>query len=87
MILASDGEEDKHQRFIRTAKLSDFPYVLSPELGIAYRVARLPFAVLLDRQGIIRAKGLVNSREQLESLFNAHEMGVKSIQNYLETSP
>lgn len=87
VILASDGEEEKHQRFVQTAKLGEFPYVLSTELGIAYRVARLPFAVLLDRQGVIRAKGLVNSREQLESLFNAYDMGVASIQNYFEPNP
>lgn len=87
VVLASDGEEDKHRRFVQTAKLSEFPYVLSTELGLAYRVARLPFAVLLDRHGVIKAKGLVNSREQLESLFNAHEMSVNSIQDFLEKAP
>lgn len=86
VILASDGETEKHQRFIQTAGLSEFPYVLSTELGLAYRVARLPFAVVLDRQGVVRAKGLVNSREQLESLFNAHELGVESVQTYLAKS-
>lgn len=86
VILASDGEADKHQRFIQTAGLSEFPYVLSTELGLAYRVARLPFAVVLDRQGVVRAKGLVNSREQLESLFNAHDLGVESVQTYLAKS-
>lgn len=86
VILVSDGEEDKHRRFIQTAGLEAFPYVLSTELGLAYRVARLPFAVVLDRQGVVRAKGLVNSREQLESLFNAHELGVESVQTFLAKS-
>lgn len=86
VVLASDGEEEKHRRFIETAGLAEFPYVLSPELGLAYRVARLPFAVVLDRQGVVRAKGLVNSREQLESLFNAHDLGVESVQTYLAKS-
>ncbi len=85
VVLASDGEASKHQRFISNAKLTDFPYVLSTELGLGYRVSRLPFAVLLDKHGVIKGKGLINSREQLESLFNAHEMGVQSIQHYLET--
>ncbi|QJR17396.1 methylamine dehydrogenase accessory protein MauD [Pelagibacterium halotolerans] len=84
VVLASDGEIDKHKRFIDTAKLGDFPYVVSTELGLAYRVSRLPFAVLFDEHGTIRAKGLINNREQLESLFNASEMGVGSIQNYLD---
>ncbi|MGQ9364694.1 methylamine dehydrogenase accessory protein MauD [Azospirillum sp. ST 5-10] len=84
VVLASDGEEDKHRRFIETADLAAFPYVVSTELGLAYRVARLPFAVLIDSAGTVRSKGLVNNREQLESLFNAHEMGVGSIQSFLD---
>jgi len=84
MLLASDGDEARQRRFIDTAKLTDFDYVLSTELGLGYRVARLPYAVLLDRAGTIRAKGLINTREQLESLFNAHDMDVGSIQRYLE---
>ncbi|WP_165857258.1 methylamine dehydrogenase accessory protein MauD [Marinobacter sp. JSM 1782161] len=86
IVLASDGDEAKHQRFINHAKLHDFPYVVSTELGLGYRVARLPYAVLIDRNGRIRGKGLVNSREQLESLFNAHDMGIGSIQGYLDAS-
>ncbi len=86
IVLASDGEEEKHRRFIANAGLSDFPDGISTDLGLGYRVARLPFAVLLDKEGVIRAKGLVNSREQLESLFNAHDLGVDSIQAYLENA-
>jgi methylamine dehydrogenase accessory protein MauD len=54
---------------------------------MSYRVNRLPFAVLIDGDGIVRAKGLINNREQLESLFNAKELGVDSIQRYLEAVP
>jgi hypothetical protein len=43
--------------------------------------------VLLDSTGTVKAKGLVNNREQLESLFNAHEMGIGSIQGFLDTQP
>jgi len=84
IVLASDGEEPRHRRFIETAGLSGFPYALSSELGVAYRVSRLPFAVLIDEAGVIRSKGLVNNREQLESLFNAKEMGIGSLQSYLD---
>jgi methylamine dehydrogenase accessory protein MauD len=87
VVLASDGEKMKHARFIEIVGLQAFPYVVSTELGLAYRVARLPFAVLIDSDGVIRAKGLVNNREQLESLFNAQEMKVASIQSFLEKSP
>lgn len=86
VVFASDGEA-QHQRFIETADLSSYPYVVSTELGLAYRVARLPYAVLLDQHGIIRAKGLINSREQFDSLFNAFDMNVRSIQSYLDQQP
>jgi methylamine dehydrogenase accessory protein MauD len=80
VALASDGDQQKQRAFIAQAGLSEFPYALSTELGMGFRVQKLPYAVLIDAQGMIRGKGLVNSREQLESLFNAHEAGVASIQ-------
>lgn len=80
IVLASDGDPEKHIEFIGRRKLSGFPYVLSSDLGMAYRVQRLPFAVLLDASGTVRAKGLINNREQLESLFNALDAGVASFQ-------
>jgi len=84
LVLASDGEEGKHRAFIERADLGSFPYVLSTELGITYRVSRLPFAVLIDEAGTVISKGLVNNREQLESLFNAKELGVPSIQTLID---
>lgn len=83
VVLASDGEATEHLTFYGSAKLQQFPYVLSPELGMTYRVSRLPYAVLIDERGVIRAKGLINSREHLESLFNAKELGVGSVQDYI----
>jgi methylamine dehydrogenase accessory protein MauD len=83
VVLASDGDETTHKRFIAEKQLGDFPYVLSTDLGMSYKVSRLPYAVLIDGQGVIRAKGLVNNREQLDSLFNAQDLGVASIQKYL----
>jgi len=85
VVLASDGEAEEHLRFVREQGLQALPYVLSTELGMSYRVSRLPYAVLLDAKGMVAAKGLVNSREQLDSLLNAHDMGTPTIQHYLES--
>ena len=60
------------------------PYVVSAPLGRSYQVNRLPYAALLDQAGILRARGLVNSREHLESLFEAQRLGVASLQEYFE---
>ena len=84
VVLASDGERGVHERFVRERGLEEFPYVLSRDFGMAFRVGRLPFAVLIDGSGTVRAKGLVNNREQLESLFVAKEIGSPSIQHYLD---
>lgn len=87
VVLASDGDRPKQEAFVRQQGLGDFAYVLSTDLGLSYRVNRLPFAVLIDGEAIVRAKGLINNREQLESLFNAKELGVESIQRYLDVAP
>jgi methylamine dehydrogenase accessory protein MauD len=82
-VLASDGPRTEHEAFYRKAGLEAFPYVLSQELGMAYHIGRLPYAVVIDGEGKVRSKGLVNNREHLESLFEANEMGVASIQEYV----
>lgn len=84
VALASDGEEAAHRAFVQNRKLEQFPYLLSRDLGVAYRVSRLPYGVLIDDEGVVRAKGLVNNREQLESLFNARELGHDSVQAYVD---
>ena len=82
IVLASDGERKDHEAFVEKYALDVERYVLSQSLGLAFLVEKLPFAVLIDDQGILRAKGLVNSREHLESLFEARKMGVSSLQDY-----
>lgn len=82
IVLASDGDPKSHQEFVRSKGLTDFPYVVSAPLGMTYQVSRLPFAALLDAAGTLRARGLVNSREHLESLFEAKRLGVASLQEY-----
>jgi methylamine dehydrogenase accessory protein MauD len=82
VILASDGNADEQREFVRRQGLLGVPYVVSAPLGLAYQVSRLPFGALLDENGVLRARGLVNSREHLESLFEAQRLGVASLQEY-----
>ena len=83
LVLASDGPRGEHDAFVRTFGLAERVYVLSHELGMAYQVGKLPYAVLIDADGVLRAKGLVNTREHVESLFEAMAQGVGSVQEYL----
>jgi methylamine dehydrogenase accessory protein MauD len=82
VVLASDGDEAEHRRYVEEHDLGAFPYVNSAALGLALQVGRLPHAALLDSEGVLRARGLVNSREHLESLFEAKRLGVASLQEY-----
>jgi methylamine dehydrogenase accessory protein MauD len=84
VVLASDGDATEQERFVHNYKLEEFPYVLSGELGMTYRIGKLPYGLLIDAGGVIRAKGLVNTREHLDSLMQATQMGVPSIQEYLK---
>jgi methylamine dehydrogenase accessory protein MauD len=86
IILASDGEIAAQREFVSAQRLGGFSYVVSAQLGISYQVSRLPFAALIDAQGVLRARGIVNSREHLESLFEAKRMGFASIQDYFEAA-
>ncbi len=83
LVFASDGPRAEQEAFVREQGLEGESYVLSTELGLLYQVGRLPHAVLLDAQGAVRARGLVNSREHLESLCEAEALGVASVQEYL----
>ncbi|MDT8319502.1 MAG: methylamine dehydrogenase accessory protein MauD [Xanthomonadales bacterium] len=83
IVLASDGDENEHREWLRQQELESWLYVLSPQLGMTIQVAKLPFAALIDENGILCARGLVNSREHIESLFEAKAQGVASIQEYL----
>lgn len=83
VVLASDGPRAEHEAFVARERLDAFPYVLSTALGLTYDVGKLPYAVLVDGAGVVRAKGLVNTREHLESLFEARERGTASIQDFM----
>jgi methylamine dehydrogenase accessory protein MauD len=84
LIFGSDGgKADQHLQYIEQMDLQLYPYIVSLELGMRFEVAKLPYAVLIDESGALRSKGLVNSREHLESLVLAMQSGYESIQDYM----
>lgn len=84
LVFASDGDKlERHRAYARDLDLADYPYVLSQPLGIRYAVSKLPFAVLIGSDGTLHGKGLVNTREHLESLIEAMDTGVANLQEYV----
>lgn len=83
VVLAGDGDTGAYRTMVAEQGLEGMPLVLSEALGRTFGVSKLPYGVLLDEGGKVASLGLVNSREHLESLFEAKERGVASIQEFL----
>ena len=84
LVFASDGDKlEQHQAYARDLKLDAYPYVLSEKLGMSFEVSKLPFAVLIGGDGTLKSKGLVNTREHLESLIEAMDTGIATLQEYV----
>lgn len=83
LTFVGDDEVSAQQAMIAQHGLQDYAFVNDAGVGQAMGVGKLPFAVLIGEDGQILSKGLVNSREHLESLVIAHEMGIRSVQEYI----
>lgn len=82
-VFASDGNRQEHEKFYQRYKLSSYPYILSAQLGKQLAIDHLPYMVLVKANGDIASRGLVNSREQIESLITAMEVGHPTIQSLI----
>jgi methylamine dehydrogenase accessory protein MauD len=87
VLYIGDGDVAEQMKLIAQFGIDAKRFVNGPDIGLAYRVDKLPYAVLLDNEGLISAKGLVNSREHLESLIIAKESGFATLQSYLTAQP
>ena len=83
LVFVGDDDVATQRAMIERMDIAAYPFVNGPDVGRAYAVAKLPHSVLLDETGTVLSKGLVNSREHLESLIVAHEMGIRSVQDYI----
>ena len=84
LVFASDGDKpEQHVAYAADLDLGGYSYTLSQTLGMRYHVSKLPFAVLVGADGTLQSKGLVNSREHLESLVEAMDMGIATVQDYV----
>jgi methylamine dehydrogenase accessory protein MauD len=83
LVFVGDDAPDIQRSMIEQFDMGAYPFINSSEIGRAFEVDKLPHAVLIGAGGRILAKGLVNSREHLESLIVSHEMGVTHVQDYI----
>jgi len=86
LVFASDGDRlEQHVTYVKDLHIGDYPYIVSQALGLKFAVSKLPFAALIGPDGALRSKGLVNTREHLESLVNSMESGIDTLQDYVRS--
>jgi len=88
LVFASDGAEteadmQRHRDYVDELKISAYPYVISQALGMHYQVSKLPFALLIGADGTLKSKGLVNTREHMESLIESMDSGITTVQEFV----
>ena len=86
IVFVGDDEVGEQHAMIARLEMDGLPFVNSSIVGRAFHVDRLPHAALIGADGTLISKALVNSREHLESMITAHELGVVSVQDYLKNS-
>ena len=85
LLLVGDGDPAEHKQLAMKHSVPFERFINSGDVGRAFHVAKLPYAVLIGADGVIVSQGLVNSREHLESLLVAHETGMRSVQEYIDS--
>lgn len=68
-VISIDGDPDANRSFVSRHGLWRVPFALSPRAGIVYGVSSTPYALLIDAEGKLVQKGVVNHLEHLESLL------------------
>jgi methylamine dehydrogenase accessory protein MauD len=85
LLVSLAGDEVTNRKFVVRQKLEEIAYVISQELGSQYGVIAPPYGILIDKQGVVRAKGVVNHLEHLESLFNVTHVGYSTMEKWAQS--
>ena len=80
VIISLLGDEPANRGFMRKHKLEQVPFVVSLSVAQKFSVLHPPYAVLLDDLGTVKAKGVVNDLDHLESLLHVVEFDASSTQ-------
>jgi methylamine dehydrogenase accessory protein MauD len=71
LIVSASDDASRISSFAERARTRGLPIALGEQLTATWRVAPVPYAVMIDELGIVRSKGMVANREQLESILAA----------------
>lgn len=85
VVLVTRSSPEETDEFIKTAHLEGLPVAFAPGLAMEWKVVSTPYALLIAADGVVRAKGIVNNLDHLESLLNADASGTPSMEARLST--
>lgn len=83
ILTFSAVEPDNLDEFLDKHQLRDFLIVVSPETRAAFGVTGVPYGFALDRDGVVRGKGIVNNSDHLDSLANTFYVSVEAFKQAL----
>jgi methylamine dehydrogenase accessory protein MauD len=85
LLFFGDDREDVQTALIQEFGLNPTRFINSESYGRTIGIDKLPYALLAGQDGRLIARGLVNSREHLESLMTVQETGFDTVQSWLAT--
>ncbi len=85
ILITGDEEEETARSFIRKHHLDAIPFVLSAQVASACQVRSAPYALAIDTDGVVRAKGMISHIEHLESIVEALSAGHPTMESYVIT--
>lgn len=69
LVVVGDGALPELEDMGRVFVKGRAPLAAAAELGLVLQVSRLPFAAVIDENGVLAARGLVNTSSHLEALL------------------
>jgi methylamine dehydrogenase accessory protein MauD len=82
ILISTSANIEHNRRLSEDGDLKRMPLLVLPTLTSALSIGSTPYAIWLDSEGTVRAKGVTATLEHLESLRNARQLGVASIDEY-----
>jgi methylamine dehydrogenase accessory protein MauD len=87
VVLASfNGDAPSNRAYAQKIGLAHFPFFVSKDFAYSNAVFTAPYALMIDREGTVRSKGVVNTKEHLDSLLNVLDVGFANREEFFRSS-
>ena len=79
LLVVNNADRDKAREWVNEHN-AEFPVLIQDKWAVSkrYEVIATPFAFLIDEKGVVKSKGIVNSKEQIGFVLNGRGGGAKA---------